>query len=318
VNNLVGLGGLGLVGSLKLLKTPWVWQLGDSIPMELCSNENGLIPGLAKAFAREISGTYIVVSQRIHDVDSQGGLALNGRVELLPYWLTGERPPPRRRFFRPGEPLRMVYAGRVDPQKGADVLFEAAARLKAQGVQGFSIDLYGRVTDPTLQGYLLSLGIEDKVALKGPLPHQELLARYREYDLILFPTRRSEPFGLVPLEAAARGCVPVITDDCGVAEWLVHGIHCLKSTRRAEGFAKVIRRVIEGDVALEPIARRGAEAAWRDFHLDVILPKIEALLLEAAKQPCGNAGAATTGEAYRLARMAEHMTDLLVQDALIV
>ena len=164
--------------------------------------------------------------------------------------------------------------------------------------------------------YLLWLGIEGTVTLKGPRPHREILELYDEYDLLLFPTRRAEPFGLVPLEAASRGCVPVISDDCGVAEWLVHGVHCLKAARRPEAFVNVIRRVIGGDIRLEPLARRGAAAAWRDFHLDVILPKIEDLLRDAATQPRGRIGAATTGEAYRLARMAEHMTNLLVQDAM--
>ena len=314
LNNVVGLGGLGLIGCLRALQTPWVWQLGDYIPDVLCSDENDRVAGLAAAFGHEIEGNYIVVSQRVHDVDSRNGLALNGHVELLPYWLTGVRPPPRLRFYRPGAPLRIIAAGRVHHEKGSDLLFRVAARLKAQGFENFNVDFYGRVANPALPDYLLSLGLEGVVTLKGPRPHSEILKLYEEYDLLLFPTWSAEPFGLVPLEAAARGCVPVITDNCGVAEWLVHGVHCLKSARRAEAFANVIRRVIEGEIELQPIASRAAEAAWRDFHLHVILPKIEALLAKVARPSAYSAG--TLAETYRLARLAEHLTESLVQENL--
>ncbi len=37
LNNLVGIGGLGLLGCLQHLKVPWVWQLGDAVPYHLCS-----------------------------------------------------------------------------------------------------------------------------------------------------------------------------------------------------------------------------------------------------------------------------------------
>jgi glycogen(starch) synthase len=92
-----------------------------------------------------------------------------------------------------------------------------------------------------------------------------------------------------------------------VAEWLVHGVHCLKAARTAAALAEVFRQVIEGEVLLDPIARRGEEAAWRDFHLDTILPRIERSLHQASRssRPHRNAGTAT--EAYRLARVAESL-----------
>jgi len=274
-------------------------------------------PALRRRSRARVSGTYIAVSQRIHDIHRKLGVSLNRRVELLPNWLTGQRPAPRRRFYRPGEPLKILAAGRVDEQKGMDLIFEAAAQLKGHGIKGFSVDLYGRVTSPALPEYLLRLGIEDLVALKGAAASSRV-ARAFTMNTTSSSSRRAEPslLGWVPLEAASRGCVPVISDDCGVAEWLVHAVHCLKAARRSETFANVIRRVIAGEIELEPLARRAAEAAWRDFHLDVVLPKIEDLLREAAIEPRGHFDAATSAEAYRLARMAEHMTDLLVQDSL--
>jgi glycosyltransferase involved in cell wall biosynthesis len=159
------------------------------------------------------------------------------------------------------------------------------------------------------------LGLSDQVRLLGVRPHREITELYGQYDVFAFPSRDREPFGLVPLEAAAQGCVPIIPQRCGVAEWLVDGVHCLKVARSAEAFAGVLRSIMSGEIALEPIARRAETAAWRDFHIDAILPRIERQLRAAAAQPRSGAGSAA--EAYRLARLAEQLTQTLIQESLV-
>ena len=60
----------------------------------------------------------------------------------------------------------------------------------------------------------------------------------------------------------------MISRRCGVGEWLVHGVHCVKSARTAAAFAAVFAAIMDGAIELGPIARRGATAVWRDFHED--------------------------------------------------
>jgi glycosyltransferase involved in cell wall biosynthesis len=315
VNNLVGLGGLGLIACLHYLNVPWVWHLGDTIPRKLCSTRDGVVSRLAGQFARSVRGSYAVVSRRVYDECNADGMALRGRVELLPYWITGERPPHRGCYFAGGL-LRIMAAGRVDRQKGFDILFQAAGLVRDAGFDEFSVDVYGKVTDPSLVGLIRDLGLTDRVRLMGPRPRVDLLRVYGGYDVLAFPTRQREPFGLVPLEAASRGCVPVVSADSGISEWLAHGVHCLKPARTAEAFAGVFLRILRGDVALEPISRRAEEAAWRDFHLDALLPRIEGQLLDEARRRRSGARAGTPGTAYRLARMAEQLTQSLIEESL--
>ena len=97
-----------------------------------------------------------------------------------------------------------------------------------------------------------------------------------------------------------------------MAEWLVHNVHCLKAARTAEAFAEVFISILEGRIDLEPIARKAEITAWRDFHLSAILPRIETKLAAAARQ--SRAGAGTADEAYRMARMAEQLTQVLLQE----
>lgn len=308
-----GLGGFGLMAALQFLGIPWVWQLGDCIPRILCSTERRTFPMLAEEFTRRIRGTFIVVSERVRQETEECGLTLGDRVETIPYWITGPQAAERVDFYRGGH-LKIMAAGQVAQFKGSDILIEAAARLRDAGHHDFSVHMYGNLYDHWLLQLIRKLDLTDHVILKGVLPQKQLLEKYKDYDLFAFPTLEREPFGLVPLEAVARGCVPIISRQCGIAEWLVHGLHCLKADRTPEAFARAFADVIERRIDPEPIARRGAAAAWRDFHIDAIIPRFEQLLVDAASREKGVVG--SSHDAYRLARMAEQLTTSLLQESM--
>jgi glycosyltransferase involved in cell wall biosynthesis len=313
VHNLVGVGGLGLVACLQFLGVPWVWHLGDCVPNLLCSERShrGVVPELAAQYSRQVRGHYIVVSDHVREEVESAGIALNGVVNVIPYWINGPRPPARSTFHE-GGPLRILSVGQVNHDKGVGLLIDAAGLLRDSGVTDFSVDIYGRPIDGSFAAKIGALGLEEKVRMMGQRPHSEILRLFESYDVLAFPTLAREPFGLVALEAASRGCVPLITDDCGAAEWLVHGVHCLKFHRSAESLRDTLRSVAERRTPLGHIGRLAPEAVWRDFHLDTVLPSIEATLNRAAGSKITPAGSAD--EAYRLARLAEQMAENLIQE----
>ena len=311
-NNL-GLGGLGIMACLEFLKVPWVWQLGDCAPLLLCSTGLDTFRALAEEFSRRMLGDFICVSEQLRNEIESTGIRLSGRVHMLPYWITAPPSAPRSRLYHGGH-LKIMFAGQIARFKGVDVVIEAAALLRDRGYTDFSIDLYGNLYDPSLIRLIRERNLVDHVKHKGILPQPELMERYKDYDLFAFPTLEREPFGMVPIEALARGCVPVISRRCGVSEWVVHGLHCLKSARTPEAFADTFASVIRGEVDLQSIARRGAAAALRDFHIDTILPRIESILENASRRPRNGAGGYE--DAYRLARMAEQVAGALIQEAI--
>jgi glycosyltransferase involved in cell wall biosynthesis len=313
VCNLIGLGGLGLIACLNHLKVPWVWQLGDNVPGKLCGKYEGTYQAIADEFSRQIQGHYIVVSQQLIQQIKQSGVTLHGDVEVIPNWIVGERPPARTSFYRGGT-LRIMSVGHLVQWggMGIGILIEAAARLRDGGHSNFVMDIYGKVHSPLFANLIRKFDIAGHVSLKGVRPQPEIMRLYRDYDVFAFATMEREPFGLVPLEAAGRGCVPVLTQRCGIAEWLVQGVHCLKAARNPEAFAGVFRAILEGRIDLGPIARRAQVTAWRDFHIDAILPRIERKLAAAARQP--RTGAGTAAEVYRMARLAEQLTQVLYQE----
>ena len=148
---------------------------------------------------------------------------------------------------------------------------------------------------------------------KGSRPQAEIGRLFPLYDLFAFPTWHREPFAFAPLEASWRGCVPLMSQLSGNAEWAVHGVHALKADRNPKAFADSFESVLTGTTDLGPVSRRAAAVIGRDFHLDAQIPKIERALAEVAARP--RTGAGTAAEAYRMALLAEKLTRVLVQEA---
>ncbi|HEX7378225.1 MAG TPA: glycosyltransferase family 4 protein [Pirellulales bacterium] len=312
--HLYGLGGLGLLAALQYMGVPWLWCLEDSVPRKLCSLEHGEPPELTAAFSRFARGSYMAVSQRVVDEVEAAGIELRDEVEIMPNWILGERPPDRATFYQPGEHLRIVSSGYIGRHKGTHLLVEAAALLRDRGHQNFSIDLIGKLGEPAIHTLAQQLGVEPWVKFLGAWSQADLPRHYEQtrYDVFAFPTWEREPFGCAPMEAGAYGAAMVMTQSCGVGEWFVDGVHCLKTARTAAAFADTFEKILTGQIDLEPIARRGTDVIWRDFRIDALLPRIERALERAASRPCSPAG--PSDEAYRLALLAEKLVAVLIQE----
>lgn len=316
VHNLTGLGGLGLMAALGHLGIPWAWQLGDSVPTYCCSIWGKVVPELASRFGKEVRGTFISVSSRLVEEIEGLGVLLNGRVEVLPYWIDGAPTPVPRGQVRNG-PLKVVSAGRLTPYKGIDLLIEAVGIVRRER-WSVELDLIGAVADVDENHYpslVQEHGVEDRVRFLGALDHADLISRYRDYEAFAFPTWEREPFGIGPIEAAAHGgCLPILSRSCGLAEWLVHGVHCLKVEPTAGDLARVFLDLLERRIDGRPIADRARASTWRDFHINAIAPRIASLLADAIDDgPAKPAGSAS--ETVRLARLAEGLAHSLVTEA---
>ena len=310
---IVGVGGLGLMGALQHMQIPWVWHLMDDVPVQLCRSRGRVVEPLLREVDRQLDGRFLACSRQLVDEIEGLGVGLGDRVEVVPNWVVGDAPPPRQTTYRAGETLRVIAAGQVAQHKGIDILIEAVAEVRARGFGNIRVDIYGNVEDAYFPSLVRGLGVEDLVTFRGSRPQAELGRLFGEYDLFAFPTWAREPFAFAPLEASRRGCVPLMSQLGGNAEWAVHGVHCLKAARDPRSFADAFVAVLEGSIDLGPLARRAAAVVGRDFHLAAQLPRIERALVAAAARPKVRAG--TAAEAYRLALLAEKLTRVLVQEA---
>ncbi|MDE2452963.1 MAG: glycosyltransferase, partial [Burkholderiales bacterium] len=95
------------------------------------------------------------------------------------------------RPLAPGR-ARILAVGRLVPKKGHEDLIAACAELRRQGVD-FECEIVGSgpLTD-ALGAEIVRHGLADRVVLRGPMTHRELIVRYREADLFVLAPRIAE------------------------------------------------------------------------------------------------------------------------------
>lgn len=114
-------------------------------------------------------------------------------------------PPDRPRQRRPG-PLRLLYAGRLTPEKGAAELVTACAEA--------GVEL--GVAAPTPPS-----GFQGRTRYLGWFERRSLWREFAHHDVLVVPSTNLEAFGLVAIEAQACGLpvlyreVPGLTDSLG-------------------------------------------------------------------------------------------------------
>jgi glycosyltransferase involved in cell wall biosynthesis len=121
-----------------------------------------------------------------------------------------------------GTALKLVFLGRVAPEKGLDVLLKALGLVKTR----VELDIYGIGSEG---GFMMDMkyGISDignaQVRWLEPVKPEEVVETIRKYDALVVPSVWLETGPLVVLEAFAAG-VPVIGSRLGgIAEMVRDG-----------------------------------------------------------------------------------------------
>ena len=204
-------------------------------------------------------------------------LGLRGELVLLEGQYAGPR-----EIAEPTEAQPVaVYAGRHIPEKRVPALVPALARA-AEEIPELRGELYG---DGPERGKVLDaiqeLGLEDRVVAPGFVPADVLEAALSSALCLLLPSRR-EGYGLVVLEAAARG-VPVVVvagPDNAATELVEDGVNgVVARSASAEDLAAAIVRVYEGGAFLRRSTRdwfaRNAERVSIERSLETVLAAYE-------------------------------------------
>lgn len=174
----------------------------------------------------------------------------------------------------------LLYVGRLDWAKGLRTLALAMRHLPASA----DLDVVGK-GDPALPGMMRQLvggsGPQERIRFSS-CPPSELAARYREADVLVFPSEWDEPFGLVPLEAMACGVPVVATGTGGSGEYLRDGENCLLfPPGDPEALAKAIQQ-LASDAGLRNKIRGGGRRTAASYSLERSADALERLHLTAA------------------------------------
>ena len=198
-----------------------------------------------------------------------------GRIRIVPpgvdhaFFGPGHRPQARRALGLPLGGRLLLFVGRIQPLKCADVAIETLAELLESGGEPYRLVVVGGPSGPHGEKALQGLhdiadarGVRDRVHFIDPQPHELLSSYYRAADVCLVPSR-SESFGLVALEAAACG-TPVVASAVGGLTTLVEQGHTgfLVEDARPGGLrgrrAPRVRRASAGRTPLDCLGTHGA------------------------------------------------------------
>ncbi len=200
----------GPVGGIESISAGLLpWRHPASLAPELLRNFNNflhatpyyVLPRFAAATTLLLAST-----REMQQTFSKLGFA----AELMPTigLKTSELPTAPHRA--PEGALKLLYVGNIITLKGIDLALHA---LKQSGSTA-TFTLVGRGKYlPAARRLVQKLGLQDRVFFSGPMPREQVLRLYSEYDVFVFPSLH-DTGGYAVLEAMFNE-LPVICLDCG-------------------------------------------------------------------------------------------------------
>jgi glycosyltransferase involved in cell wall biosynthesis len=144
-------------------------------------------------------------------------------------------------------PIRFGYLGRLLPEKGIEVLLEAARQLPPLGA--WSLDVAGWGQNSRYERYLRAKYSGPTVTFSGPV---EVEAFFSSIDVLVVPSAWNEPFGRVVIEAYAHGIPVICSDRGGIPELVEEGRSgFLFGAGRGDKLAAKMKRLIDNPTMIE-------------------------------------------------------------------
>jgi glycosyltransferase involved in cell wall biosynthesis len=225
--------------------------------------------GAIEGWLERNADAIITLTPRLRDLLAGDGIP-QARLHVIP---SGVDP---ARFGRaPPDPLpdvphpRLVFVGRLEPEKDAETLLRAAARSRHRVHVVLVGDGSRRDALTTLAG---DLGLGPRVRQTGFLPHGDVPAVLAHADVVVQPSRMEE-LGTAIVEAMFAG-VPVVVSDVGGVP-VRDGVEGLRvPAADVAAFAAAIDRVLDEPALAARLGAAGRRRACREHDWRTLAPKV--------------------------------------------
>jgi len=158
---------------------------------------------------------------------------------------------------------RLVSVGRLVEEKGYEDLIDIISIIK-KDIPNIKLDIYG---DGPLYERLFNkiekLNLKDNINLMGFCNHEEILSKFKNYDLYLM-TSLTESFGLVLLEAMSESLACIAFDSAnGAKTLLASGNGILIENRDKKKYSKEVVILLNNMNKLNNISKKGYNSIFK-------------------------------------------------------
>jgi glycogen(starch) synthase len=179
-------------------------------------------------------------------------------------------------------PARPTFAfqGRLVSTKGAEVLLEAAKRLRSEGLD-FQVRIIGDGPERTrLEAQAQSLG--DSIQFLGHVSDEQLEGVLADVSAVVVPSLAGEVFGLVVAENMLRGKI-LIVSDVGSLEEVVGTTGMIAPAGNVAALASCMRRVIQDPSSVLSLGAEARARATILFGVDAMIQSHVSIYQQAGR-----------------------------------
>ncbi len=206
---------------------------------------------------------------------------LKNQRSYLPYGIDCERL--RERANQSPLPLGLakgtyiLTVAKLYQRKGIDILLRAIQKVQPL-LKGLRFLIVGNGPEEMkLKRLAEELGISSCVVFAGDIPNPEIPSLFRDCRFFVLPSR-SEPFGIVLLEAMTFGKAIIATRAGGIPEFVTEGVNgVLVSIEDPDALAAKLEEFICNDAYLERIGKNGLAVAENVYDYRVVIKQYEEL-----------------------------------------
>lgn len=202
-------------------ESQWRWSLTMHGPTEFEGVDKVDLPAKIRDADAVSCITDFTRSQLMRYVDPSHW----GKLDIVPMTIeAGSYPPPEdQRTGRQGQPLRVLFVGRLVPEKGGPLLLDALSMLRERNVPVVARFVGDGPIRALLETTAAELGLTDSVEFVGAVGQDHMLDHYHWADVFTLPSYM-EGLPVVIMEALATE-LPVITSRInGIPELVEDGL----------------------------------------------------------------------------------------------
>ncbi len=255
---------------MRLHSAAWTWRvMSGELPLRADGLEKRF-EGIALRQAAGVSSPSRVLAEIV-----RAECGFGGRVELIPYPVDTARFTPAS-CARTGK--RVLFVGRVEWRKGADVLLCAIPHILKKHPDAEFV-FAGR-----LSAELEALAAEapPQVKFLGVVPHDRLAAGYQSAAVVVCPSRWDNSPNVI-YEAMASGVPVVATRVGGISELVEDGVTGrLVQRGDAAALAAAVAELLDDPDGRVLMGKRARECAVREYAVEIVLEKTLAFYERAA------------------------------------